>query len=100
MQDVWNAVRIGADSYLQRQLRTILPQLDCLTIALFLSVYVVPPSHEAVEELERKTPIIVAIGRNSCIHYGCNFFVNCGSVGHADGDSGQRSFCIGCPPRT
>ncbi len=56
MQDVWNAVRIGADSYLQRQLRTILPAVGLLTIALFLSVYVVPPSHEAVEELERKTP--------------------------------------------
>ena len=25
MQEVWNAIRIGADSYLNQQLRTILP---------------------------------------------------------------------------
>ncbi len=25
MQEVWNAIRIGADSYLDRQLKTILP---------------------------------------------------------------------------
>src|SRR5512139_2063222 len=40
MQDVWNAIRIGADSYLNRQLRTILPLIAVLTVALFLSVYV------------------------------------------------------------
>ena len=27
MQEVWNAIRIGADSYLNRQLRTILPAI-------------------------------------------------------------------------
>jgi K(+)-stimulated pyrophosphate-energized sodium pump len=49
MQEVWNAIRIGADSYLGRQLRTILPLIALLTIALFLSVYVVPPTLEARE---------------------------------------------------
>ena len=49
MQEVWNAIRIGADSYLNRQLRSILPLIAILTIALFLSVYIVPPSPEARE---------------------------------------------------
>lgn len=49
MQEVWNAIRIGADSYLNRQLRTILPLIAFLTIALFLSVYIVPPTLEARE---------------------------------------------------
>jgi K(+)-stimulated pyrophosphate-energized sodium pump len=49
MQEVWNAIRIGADSYLNRQLRTILPLILVLTIALFLSVYIVPPTQEARE---------------------------------------------------
>jgi len=49
MQEVWNAIRIGADSYLNQQLRTILPLIVVLTIALFLSVYIVPPTLEARE---------------------------------------------------
>src|SRR5512137_1889346 len=49
MQEVWNAIRIGANSYLNRQLRSILPLIAVLTVALFLSVYIVPPSLEARE---------------------------------------------------
>jgi K(+)-stimulated pyrophosphate-energized sodium pump len=49
MQEVWNAIRIGADSYLTRQLKSILPLIALLTIALFLSVYIVPPTLEARE---------------------------------------------------
>ncbi len=49
MQEVWNAIRIGANSYLNRQLRSILPLIAVLTIVLFLSVYIVPPSIEARE---------------------------------------------------
>jgi K(+)-stimulated pyrophosphate-energized sodium pump len=49
MQEVWNAIRIGANSYLNRQLRSILPLIAVLTVALFLSVYIVPPSMEARE---------------------------------------------------
>ena len=43
MQEVWNAIREGANAYLQRQLVTILPLIAILTIALFASVYIVPP---------------------------------------------------------
>jgi K(+)-stimulated pyrophosphate-energized sodium pump len=49
MQEVWNAIRIGADSYLSQQLRTILPLIAFLTVALFFSVYIVPPTLEARE---------------------------------------------------
>ena len=49
MQEVWNAIRIGADSYLDTQLRRILPLILVLTVVLFLSVYIVPPTLEARE---------------------------------------------------
>ncbi|HEY61293.1 MAG TPA: sodium-translocating pyrophosphatase [Anaerolineae bacterium] len=47
MQEVWNAIREGADAYLQRQLKSILPIIIILTVLLFASVYIVPPSPEA-----------------------------------------------------
>ncbi len=46
MQSVWNAIREGANAYLQRQLVTILPVILVLTIAMFASVYIVPPTPE------------------------------------------------------
>ncbi|MGB7876149.1 MAG: sodium-translocating pyrophosphatase, partial [Anaerolineales bacterium] len=49
MQKVWNAIRDGADAYLKRQLGSILPLIVILTIALFASVYIVPPTPEASE---------------------------------------------------
>ena len=49
MQEVWGAIRTGANAYLRRQLRTVLPFIAILTVLLFLSVYVVPPSREAAE---------------------------------------------------
>ncbi len=49
MQEVWNAIREGADAYLKRQLRSIIPLIAILTIALFASVYIVRPTPEASE---------------------------------------------------
>ena len=49
MQEVWGAIRDGADAYLKKQLRTILPLILVLTIALFASVFIVPPTPEASE---------------------------------------------------
>src|SRR5512137_3022352 len=64
MQEVWNAIRIGANSYLSRQLKTILPAIGALGVILFLSVYVIPPSREAVAEFGLASArMIVAIGR-------------------------------------
>ncbi len=73
MQEVWEAIRIGANSYLSRQLRTILPAISLLTVALFLSVYVVPPSTEATEEFQANAQIIVAIGRTIAFIMGVVF---------------------------
>jgi len=47
MQLIWNAIREGADAYLGRQLRTIIPLILILTVVLFFSVYVVAPSEAA-----------------------------------------------------
>ncbi len=49
MQEVWGAIRDGADAYLRRQLGSILPMIAILTIALFASVFIVPPTPEASE---------------------------------------------------
>ena len=82
MQEVWNAIRIGANSYLNRQLRSILPLIAVLTVALFLSVYVVPPSQEAVNEFGAKNAqIVVAIGRTIAFVMGASFSLIVGQLG-------------------
>jgi K(+)-stimulated pyrophosphate-energized sodium pump len=82
MQEVWNAIRIGADSYLNQQLRKILPLIGILAVALFLSVYVVPASHEAVAEFgEKNAQIIVAIGRTIAFIMGAGFSLLVGQLG-------------------
>lgn len=81
MQDVWNAIRLGAEGYLGRQLKTILPAIALLTIALFLSVYVVPPSVEAREEFPQNTQIIIAIGRTVAFIMGASFSLIVGQLG-------------------
>ena len=81
MQKVWNAIRIGADSYLNRQLRTILPAIGFLTLALFFSVYIVPPSQEALEEFPQNAQLIVAIGRTVAFIAGASFSLIVGQLG-------------------
>src|SRR5512147_835526 len=81
MQEVWNAIRIGAESYLGRQLRTILPLIGVLTVLMFLSVGVVPPSREAVQEFgEANAQIIVAIGRTIAFIMGASFSLTVGQL--------------------
>ena len=81
MQEVWNAIRVGADSYLARQLKSILPTIIVLTIALFFSVYVVQPSAEAVEEFGNNAQIFVAIGRSLAFIVGATFSLMVGQLG-------------------
>ena len=81
MQEVWEAIKIGADSYLSRQLKTILPAIGLLFIALFLSVYVVPPSHEAKLEFPENTQLIIAVGRALAFVLGATFSLIVGQLG-------------------
>ena len=81
MQEVWNAIRIGAESYLSRQLKTILPAIVLLGIALYLSVAVVPPSSEAVAEFPQNTKTIIAIGRTLAFVLGASFSLIVGQLG-------------------
>ncbi len=82
MQEVWNAIRIGADSYLSRQLRTIIASIVILTVVLFFSVYVVPPSLEAQEEFAGgNVRMIIAIGRSIAFIIGATFSIMVGQMG-------------------
>jgi K(+)-stimulated pyrophosphate-energized sodium pump len=82
MQEVWNAIKIGAHSYLNRQLRTILPLIGLLAVALFFSVYVVPPSDAAMREFgASKAHITVAVGRTVAFVMGALFSTTVGQLG-------------------
>ena len=81
MQEVWNAIKVGANSYLQQQLKTILPAIALLAVALFLSVYVVKPTPEALEEFPQNTIIIMAIGRTIAFIMGASFSLLVGQLG-------------------
>jgi K(+)-stimulated pyrophosphate-energized sodium pump len=81
MQEVWEAIKVGADSYLKTQLRTILPAVGILFVALFLSVYVVPPSAEALTEFPNNTRIIISIGRGVAFVLGASFSMIVGQLG-------------------
>jgi len=85
MQEVWNAIRIGANSYLGRQLRTILPLIGILTLVMFFSVYVVTPSLEAQEEFkvfgDQGIKLIIAFGRTIAFIMGASFSLMVGQLG-------------------
>jgi K(+)-stimulated pyrophosphate-energized sodium pump len=85
MQEVWNAIRQGADAYLNRQLRTILPLIILLTVALFFSVYIVPASGEALERFPGMSAasirIIIGIGRTAAFVLGALFSLMVGQFG-------------------
>ena len=85
MIEVWEAIRQGADAYLGRQLKTILPLIVVLTIALFFSVYIVPPSAEALERFPNLTPdrvkLIIGFGRAVAFVLGALFSLMVGQFG-------------------
>jgi K(+)-stimulated pyrophosphate-energized sodium pump len=81
MQEVWDAIRIGADSYLNRQLRSILPSIGLMCIALFFSVYIARPTYEAIEEFGQAAQIVIAIGRTLAFIVGATFSVLVGQLG-------------------
>ena len=81
MRDVWQAIKSGAEAYLGRQLRTMLPILLVLTAAMFLSVYVVPPTEEADRLYGENARIIIAIGRTVAFILGASFSTLVGQLG-------------------
>ncbi|MCL4504785.1 MAG: sodium-translocating pyrophosphatase [Chloroflexi bacterium] len=81
MQEVWNAIRVGADAYLGRQLRTILPLIAILAVAMFLSVAVVRPTQEAFDLFGGNATLIVAIGRTVAFILGASFSLIVGQYG-------------------
>jgi len=85
MIEVWEAIRQGANAYLTRQLRTILPFIVILTIALFLSVYIVPPTEFSLEVFagysENTIRLIVGIGRAVAFVMGAGFSLLVGQLG-------------------
>src|SRR5689334_17892733 len=85
MQEVWNAIKDGADAYLRKQLRSILPLIAVLTIALFFSVYIVPPSPEALERFKGVDPntvrLWIGIARALAFIMGAGFSLAVGQIG-------------------
>ncbi|GLC30281.1 sodium-translocating pyrophosphatase [Clostridium omnivorum] len=85
MQEVWGAIKLGADAYLKRQLRTIVPLIVVLTFVLFLSVYVVPPSEEAMRRFAGKSEgdvkVIIGVGRAIAFVMGACFSLMVGQFG-------------------
>ena len=85
MQEVWNAIKDGANAYLQKQLRSILPLIAVLTIVLFFSVYIVPPSPEALERFQNSTPdqvrLIIGFARAIAFVMGAGFSLTVGRIG-------------------
>lgn len=85
MQEVWNAIKDGADAYLKRQLRSILPLIGILTVALFFSVYIVPPTPEALERFEgvpaETVRLWIGLARAFAFVMGAGFSLTVGQIG-------------------
>ena len=85
MQAVWGAIREGANAYLKRQLKTILPLIGLLTVCLFLSVYIVPVSQDSMERFvglsASSIKLIAAFGRAGAFILGAVFSLLVGQLG-------------------
>ena len=85
MQEVWGAIRDGADAYLRRQLNSILPLIVVLTVALFFSVYIVPPSPEATERFagasDAQLRLWIGLARAIAFVMGAGFSLTVGQIG-------------------
>ena len=85
MQEVWGAIRDGADAYLRQQLKSILPLIAILTVALFFSVYIVPPTPEALDRFagmdESQVRLIIGLARAIAFVMGSGFSLTVGQIG-------------------
>jgi len=85
MQEVWGFIRDGADAYLRKQLKSILPLIAILTVAMFFSVYIVPPTPEALERFEgvdeAQVRLIIGFARAIAFVMGSGFSMAVGQIG-------------------
>ncbi len=84
MQKVWRAIKAGANAYLQRQLKSILPILAGLAVVVFLSVYVVEPSQEALAMFNNDVDAArlgIGLGRSLAFIVGATFSLLVGQLG-------------------
>ena len=85
MQEVWGAISEGANAYLKRQLKTIVPLIFVFTIILFLSVYVVPPTESSkmrfVGYSDEQLKLIIGFGRAIAFIMGAVFSLIVGQFG-------------------
>src|SRR5574341_736713 len=85
MQEVWNAIKDGADAYLRKQLGTIWPLILVLAVALFASVRIVPPSPEALERFQGVDPntvrLWIGMARALAFIMGSGFSLAVGQIG-------------------
>lgn len=85
MQEIWGSIKTGADTYLTRQRRIIVPLIVVLTFVLFLSVYVVPPTAEAMVRFAgmsaESVKLIVGLGRALAFVMGAIFSLIVGQFG-------------------
>jgi K(+)-stimulated pyrophosphate-energized sodium pump len=78
---IWSAVKEGADAYLGRQLRTIVPFMAVLVFVLFFSVWIAKPTPEAVDMYGDSARLTIAIGRAVAFILGASFSLMVGQFG-------------------
>ncbi|MDQ1300612.1 MAG: K(+)-stimulated pyrophosphate-energized sodium pump, partial [Chloroflexota bacterium] len=78
---IWTAIKDGADAYLGKQLRTILPFIGILVFVLFASVWIAPPSPAAQQMFKGDARIVIAIGRAVAFILGASFSLMVGQLG-------------------
>src|SRR5579859_282022 len=85
MREIWLAISDGAKAYLGQQLKRMNPVMALLAVALFFSVYVIPPSTEALERFSNFPPdrvnLLIGLARVLAFVLGSVFSLSVGQIG-------------------